>query len=85
MPQRGMARSICRPPRISILLFKPSCQCLKKPNQIRLRVAHPFIFNDNPSVILALNPSVIKTPLNMNIIHQYVGQRIGSGIRVLQQ
>jgi hypothetical protein len=42
MPQRGTAIRICRPPRIFILLFKPSCPCLKKPNQIRWRVALPL-------------------------------------------
>jgi hypothetical protein len=67
MPKRGTAIPICRPPRIFIVLFKPSCQCLKKPIQIRLREAHPIIFNTCPSLILAWYPSVIESALTLGM------------------
>jgi hypothetical protein len=44
-----------------LALFKPSCSCLKKPNQIRLRVAHPFQIN--PSLFVTAFPSVSESTL----------------------
>ncbi len=66
MPQKGTVICFCRPPRILIALFKPSCPYFEKHNQIRSRVARPFIFTADPSSVLALNPSVIESALKFS-------------------
>ncbi len=57
----GSGRAHLLFPSLFLALFKPSCSCLKKPNQIRLRVAHPYRIN--PSLFVTAFPSVSASTL----------------------